>query len=70
MARWKRFGVVVLYRAGDHDPKHVHVFEHGKHTLKFDVQAWKVMKGQLSFRARRALESLREEGVFDDRSSV
>lgn len=70
MGRWKRFGVIVVLYAGDHDPLHVHVFEDGKRVLKFDVRSWTVRQGKLTFRARRALESLREEGAFDEKSEV
>lgn len=70
MSRWKRFGVIVVLYAGDHDPRHVHVFEDGKRVLKFDIESWTVMQGKLTFRARRALESLRKEGAFGEESEV
>jgi hypothetical protein len=46
MGRWKRFGVIVVSFATDHDPKHVHVFEDRKRLLKFDIQRWTVMEGK------------------------
>lgn len=61
--------IVVLY-ATDHDPRHVHVFEDGKRLLKFALESWTVMEGTLTSRARKALESLRQEGVFDEKSNV
>jgi len=70
MGRWKRGGVIVVLYATDHSPRHVHVFEDGKRVLVFDIDSWTVMKGKLTSKARRAVESLREEGVFDDRSEV
>jgi hypothetical protein len=62
MSTWKRFGVVVVRYATDHDPPHVHVFEDGRRTLKFDIEAWTAMEGKVTAKARRALEALREEG--------
>jgi hypothetical protein len=64
MARWKRYGVIVVLFATDHDPKHVHVFEDGKRLLKFDIEHWTVMEGKMTPKARRALKSLREEGAI------
>ena len=66
MGRWKRFGVIVVLYATDHEPRHVHVFEDGKRPVKFDIAAWVVTEGKLTAKARRALEALREEGVFDE----
>ena len=63
MGRWKRGGVNLLYST-DHDPRHVHVFEDGKRLLKFDLDSWTVMEGTLRPKARKALDGLRQEGVF------
>ena len=68
MSRWKRSGVIIVRYATDHDPPHVHVFEDGKRVLKFDTESWSLMEGELTPRARKALEALREEGVFDEES--
>ena len=70
MSRWKRAGVIVDWYAYDHDPRHVHVFEDGKGILKFNIDEWVVMEGAMTPKARRALESLREEGVFDEKSKI
>jgi Domain of unknown function (DUF4160) len=64
MGRWKRFGVIVVAYATDHDPKHVHVFEDRKRLLKFDIESWTVMEGTMTSKARRALEALRKEGLI------
>jgi hypothetical protein len=66
MGRWKRFGIIVILYAADHWPRHVHVFEDGKRPLKFDIESWTIVEGRLTARARRALEALREEGVFEE----
>ena len=60
---------MVLY-ATDHDPKHVHLFEDGKRPLKFDIENWRVMEGQLTRKAEMALETLWEEGVFSEKSKI
>jgi hypothetical protein len=48
MGRWKRFGIIVVSYATDHDPKHVHVFEDRKRLLKFDIDSWTIMEGKLT----------------------
>lgn len=70
MGRWKRCGVIVVKYATDHDPRHVHVFEDRKRLLKFDLDAWSVMEGKLTSKARRALEALRDEGVFYEKPKI
>jgi len=70
VGRWKRGGVIVVLYSTDHDPRHVHVFEDGKRLLKFDLESWTVMEGKLTAKARKALESLRQEGVFDEKPKV
>lgn len=64
MGRWKRFGVIVVLYATDHDPKHVHIFEDGKRVVKFDIENWTIMEGKLTARAKRALAMLRREGLL------
>lgn len=70
MGRWKRGGVIVVLYSTDHDPRHVHVFEDGQRVLKFDLESWTVMAGTLTPKARKALEALRAEGVFDEKPPV
>lgn len=70
MSRWKRAGVIVVLYSTDHDPRHVPVFEDRKRPLKFSLESWTVMEGTLTSKARKALEALREEGVFDAKPKV
>jgi hypothetical protein len=70
MDRWKRFGVTVIRYSIDHDPPHVHVFEESKRVLKFNIEEWAVMEGRMTPKARRALESLREEGIFGEKPKI
>ncbi len=62
MPKWKLYGVIVVLYQTDHPPRHVHVFEDGKRLLKFNTEDWTVMEGQLTSKARRALQSLRAKG--------
>lgn len=66
MPRWKRNGVLVVRYMFDHPPRHVHVFQDGKRLLKFDIEKWKVLEGKLKVAAKKALESLKNEGVFNE----
>lgn len=66
MPRWKRNGVLVVLYMFDHPPRHVYVFQDGKPLLKFDIENWKVLEGKLTVAARKALESLKKEGVFNE----
>lgn len=52
--------------AFDHEPNHVHIFEDGKRAVRFDIDSWTVMDGSLTPKARQAIETLREEGKFDE----
>jgi hypothetical protein len=70
VGRWKRRGVIVVLYSTDHDPRHVHVFEDGRRLLKFDIESWTVMEGTLTSKARKVLDGLRQEGVFDAESNI
>jgi hypothetical protein len=54
----------------DHDPPHVHVFQDRKRIIKFNVEAWQVMEGKMTPNAKRALEALRREGAFGEKSEI
>ena len=68
MGRWKRAGVIVVQYAYDHKPPHVHIFEDGKRLLKFDIGNWVLMEGKMTSRARKALNLLKKEGVWNEKS--
>jgi hypothetical protein len=70
MGRWKRFGIVIVQYATDHDPPHVHIFKNGKRLLRFNIEAWETMEGKMTSSARKALEALRREGAFGEKSKV
>jgi hypothetical protein len=70
MGRWKRFGIVVVQYATDHGPPHGHIFRDGKRLLKFNIEDWETMEGEMTSSARKALEALRREGEFGEKSKV
>jgi len=49
----RRGGYVFLTWAGDHTPRHVHVYRDGALVVKWDLENRKPMKGKAS---RRVLE--------------
>lgn len=62
MGKIKRGGYVFITWKGDHDPRHVHVFEDGREILKWNLEGSVVMKGEVSDKLRRLIEDLvREE---------
>jgi len=58
----RRGGFVFLAWAGDHSPRHVHVYRNGKLVVKWDLDSRQPMKGQASARIQRLLSELVEEG--------
>jgi hypothetical protein len=58
----RRGGYVFLGWIGDHSPKHVHVYRDGKLVVKWDLDNWQPMKGQVSARIERHLRALVDEG--------
>lgn len=56
-ARWVHLPGV----AGDHSPRHVHVYRDGTLVVKWDLDNWQPMKGQASARIQRLLKELVEE---------
>jgi len=57
-----RGGFVFLAWAGDHSPRHVHVYRDGTLVVKWDLDNWQPMKGQASARLQRLPSELVEEG--------
>ena len=58
----RRGGFIFLVWAGDHSPRHVHVYRDGMLVVKWDLESWQPMKGQASARIKRLLKELVEEG--------
>lgn len=61
MAKVRRGGYVFLTWAGDHSPRHVHVYRDGTFVVKWDLENWQAMKGLANARLKRLLEELVRE---------
>lgn len=46
---------------GDHDPRHVHVFEDGREILKWNLEDHVAIKGEPSDRLKKLIEDLVKE---------
>ena len=62
MGRLKRGGYLIEWWIGDHDPKHVHVYEDGKEVAKVKVPDLLVLQGKMSGKLRKILEQLIKDG--------
>ena len=62
MTRIRRGGYLFMTWAGDHPPKHVHVYLDGELVLKWDLQKWRPVFGLPGSRLMRLLAELRAEG--------
>ena len=54
--------MIFLSWAGDHTPKHVHVYKDSKLVLKWDLENEKVMKGKSSKKLIEIIQELQIEG--------
>jgi hypothetical protein len=61
VAKVRRGGYVFLTWAGDHSPRHVHVYRDGTFVVKWDLENWQAMKGLANARLKRLLEELVRE---------
>lgn len=64
MGKHHRGGYVFITWKGDHTPRHVHVYRHGRLVLKWDLEHHAVMQGTASRRVLRLIDELRKEGVL------
>lgn len=62
MPKIRRGGFVFLAWAGDHGPRHVHVYRDGELVVKWDLENWQPMKGASTRRVEALLRELVEEG--------
>jgi hypothetical protein len=62
MPKIRRGNYVFLAWAGDHSPRHVHVYRDSKLVVKWDLDNWQPMKGHADGRLRTILRTLVEEG--------
>jgi len=64
VAKVRRGGYVFLSWAGDHSPRHVHVYRDGAFVVKWDLENWQPMKGQANAKVKRILEELVRKGML------
>lgn len=62
MGRIKRGGYLIEWWMGDHDPKHIHVYEHGKEVAKIQIPGLIILSGKLNKKLKRILKQLMQEG--------
>ncbi len=62
MGKIRRGGYVFLAWAGDHGPRHVHVYRNGRLVVKWDPDHNVAMEGEASRTILRLIAELREEG--------
>jgi hypothetical protein len=62
MGKVRRGGYVFVTWAGDHTPRHVHVYSNGKLVVQWDLENAKPMKGRSSRRVLELIHELLEEG--------
>ncbi len=64
MARIRRGGYIFLSWAGDHTPRHVHVYRDGKPIVKWDLDNKKAMRGVATRRILNLIDELESEGLL------
>lgn len=64
MARIRRGGYIFLTWAGDHPPRHVHVYRDGQLVVKWDLENQKPMRGQATRRILALIAKLESEGFL------
>jgi hypothetical protein len=62
MSKIRRGNYVFLAWAGDHGPRHVHVYRNRKLVLKWDLDHGVAMKGTATQDILRLIAELQEEG--------
>lgn len=62
MGKIRRGNCVFLFWAGDHGPRHVHVYENKKFIVKWDLDHGVAMKGKATAKILKLIAELREEG--------
>ncbi len=62
MSKIRRGNYVFVSWAGDHSPRHVHVYRDGKLVLKWDLDHQKTMRGKASRKVLDLIKELQTEG--------
>ncbi len=64
MGRIRRGGYIFITWAGDHPPRHVHVYRDGTLVVKWDLESQLPMRGEASGRIRSLIDELEAEGLI------
>ncbi|OIP61428.1 MAG: hypothetical protein CO150_01520 [Nitrospirae bacterium CG_4_9_14_3_um_filter_53_35] len=64
MGKVRRGGFVFFTWAGDHGPRHVHVYKDGKLVVKWDLENEMPMKGKPSRKVIELIRELLSEGLI------
>jgi hypothetical protein len=64
MGKIRRGNFLFLSWAGDHSPRHVHVYKDGKLVVKWDLENWQAMKGKATRRILEHIRDLLREGLI------
>lgn len=62
MGKIKRGGFIFFTWKGDHDPRHVHVYDNGKLILKWDLDNHRVINGKMNRKLNKLIKKLATEG--------
>ncbi len=62
MSKIRRGDFVFITWAGDHAPRHVHVYRDGKLVVKWDLENGVAMKGKSTQRVLKLIAELEQEG--------
>lgn len=64
MGKIRRGNYVFVSWAGDHSPRHVHIYRDGKLVLKWNLDDREPMRGQPTARLLALIAELEEEGAL------
>jgi hypothetical protein len=62
MSKIRRGGYVFVTWAGDHGPRHVHVYRNGALLVKWDLENGTAMKGKATGKILKLIAELQQEG--------
>jgi hypothetical protein len=62
MSRIRRGGFIFVTWIGDHEPHHVHVYRDDRLILRWNLETWRPMTGDVTARVLEILARLRREG--------
>jgi hypothetical protein len=63
MGKLRRGNYIFVTWIGDHD-YHVHVYKDGKQIVKWDLAEKKAIKGKITKKILKIIESLKKEGLL------